>query len=233
VAFLDADDVWHVDKLAIFSRALAERPEAYLLFSDAMKIDFGERLLRRISGKPRGRGTWESLLKTNWVITSTAMVRRSAAQSVGLFRTDFQCRAGVEDWDFFLRLVRAGPSVYVPGAWTFYRQHEAGAIQGQRKKLLEDSLRVLGLNASGVRPSLRKKAEAMVWFESGVRNLVSCDAVSARRDLSKSLGSWPFHLRAALLWIVSLGGEPTVQFLLKCRRWRLRRFARTHKVLPS
>jgi hypothetical protein len=222
VAFLDADDVWHVDKLAVYFRSLTEHSEANLFFSDAIQIDSGGRPLRRLSGKPQGDGTWESLLKDNWVVTSTAVVRRSAAHAVGLFRTDFQCPAGAEDWDFFLRMARAGPSVYVPGPWTCYRQHAASAIQGkQLRRLQEDSYRVVTLNAVGVSPSQRRQAYAMVWYNSGVRNLASLDTVSARRDFAMSLRSWPFISGAALLWIVSFWGGSTIRLLLKFRKWGL------------
>ena len=227
VAFLDADDEWHTDKLALFSLAIKEHPGANLFFSDAIQIGPEGILLRYMSGKPRGKMTWESLLKYNWLFTSTAVVRRSAAQDVGLFRTDFQCLAGVEDWDFFIRMVRAGPAVYVPGPWTYYRQHNASAIQkNQLRRIREDSHRVVTMNAAEVSPLLRKQAYAMVWFNSGVRNLAALDIGSARHDFKMSLRSWPFLFRSALLWMSSFLGRHVIEILIKCRKWFLRLFLR-------
>lgn len=238
VAFLDADDEWHTDKLDLFSKAIKEHPRANLFFSDAMQIDPDGIPSRYMSGKPRGNATWQSLLKYNWLFTSTALVRRSAAQDVGFFRTDFQCLAGVEDWDFFIRMVRAGPAVYVPGPWTYYRQHSGSAMQKNRlRRIREDSHRVVTMNAAGVSPWLKKQAYALVWFNSGVRNLAALDTVSARHDFMMSLRSWPFLFRSVLLWMFSLLGRHVIKILIKCRKWFLRYFfmgIRSHYfVLPD
>lgn len=219
IAFLDADDVWHCDKLAAFSRTVLARPDGVLYFSDAMAIDCAGKKLRFIAANPRGAVTWENLLKENWVITSTAMVRRSVVPLAGFFRTDFKCPAGVEDWDFFLRIIRCGPAVYVPGAWSYYRQHVASAIQSHRHWLREDGLRAVALNTQGVPSLLKSRAEAMIWYQSGVRHLVAMDPVAARSDLRRSMRSRAFFTRSISLYSASFFGEYIVAFLLKCRRW--------------
>jgi glycosyltransferase involved in cell wall biosynthesis len=218
VALLDADDVWHPQKLTVFEKAFTDYPEAVLFFSDARVIDSGGQSLRLLSGDPKGPARWDRLLLRNWVITSSAVVKRPAAMAAGLFRTDFQCRAGVEDWDFFLRLMREGSSHYVPGAWTLYRHHPTSAIQSQRRLLREDGLRVVDLNSSGISPDLRRLAVGRVYYDSGVRFLGLLDLNSAREEFRNAFRFMPGDLSLWGMWVITHLGGRFIQILIKCKR---------------
>jgi hypothetical protein len=174
------------------------------------------------------RATTESLLLRESFVTSSVVVHRDTAVAVGLFREDFMCKAGVEDWDFLIRLSRARPGAAVSGCWTFYRHHPSSAIQSHRDRLLQDAERVLELNHDAAPPSVLARARAIVYYESGVRHLAAMAFPAARRDFIRSRGgAAPLVLRALGLWIVSWGGTPLMSFLRWGRR-HLLAFGATH-----
>ena len=103
VAFLDDDDRWLPGKLAAQAELL--EANAYeVVASDALKTSGG-----RYFG-PRGGPISPSramILQANPVVTSTAVVRRTALLEVGGFETE-EWIGGVEDYGLWLRLADRG-----------------------------------------------------------------------------------------------------------------------------
>lgn len=220
VGFLDADDRWMPDKLAAFARALEGAPEAVLAFSDAIVVDGAGLPLRVLRRPPPAGPLYQRLVGRNIIVTSTAVVRREAALAAGGFREDFTCKAGVEDWEFFLRLCRKGGHLHVPRPLTEYRLHAESAIQTKRFDLKKDGLRVLELQ-EGVpewTPALRALGRAYVHFDSGVRHLAAGDPGAARADLREALGHGRFRRRALVYSAVSFLPAKAVSFLRGLRR---------------
>jgi len=134
IAFLDADDVCHADRLARQVDALAEHTDAVMTFCDAEYID--------ASGRPTGsmftcpeyqRETFlGQLFERNRILTaSVAMVRRAAFAAVGGFDERF---SHAEDYDLWLRLAGVGPIEHVDASLVLYRLH-ASNLSGNRNAL--------------------------------------------------------------------------------------------------
>lgn len=225
VALLDADDAWEAEKVARFAATAARCPAARWFYSDARQVDRLGRPGRFIrADRASGVSDFEALLLKNHVVTSSAVFHRETALSVGLFREDFTCRAGVEDWEFFLRLAKAAPGARVPGAWTRYRHHPASAIQTQRLGLREDALRVVALHAADAPTSVAARARDRVFYESAFRHLAARDAAAARRDLGRVRFFSPLKIRAVILWVLSWAGGNALDRLAGLRRrWMSRR----------
>lgn len=218
VALLDADDRWHSGKLERFASTQARHPRECLFYSDVRQID-EEGRVEGIGRAPEpGENLLPRLLRRNFIVTSTAIFLREAALASGLFREDFICRAGVEDWEFFLRLANQGPVARVPGTWTDYRRHRASAIQTQRFSLREDANRVITLNAHWAKPELLAEARTQVFLDSGLRHLTAGDLVSARADFISAFRGLGSRTAASFLWTVTFFGGPTVRFMLVLRR---------------
>jgi glycosyltransferase involved in cell wall biosynthesis len=105
IAFLDSDDVWLPEKLALQVASLCSHPERGWSHTAFAVIDESGELLRGARARwwPAAEG-WilESLIKMEAVIaTSSLMVRRRLLEQVGGF--DLQQRM-CEDYDLFLRL---------------------------------------------------------------------------------------------------------------------------------
>jgi glycosyltransferase involved in cell wall biosynthesis len=108
VAFLDADDVWHPGRLALFAHQLAARPEGAiwactwrregLPLAPLPSDEWVARHCRRISP--------DAFLHMNQFQTSTVVARAEALHAVGGFDPKAD---GAEDWDLWTRLSRVGP----------------------------------------------------------------------------------------------------------------------------
>ncbi len=220
VALLDADDYWHPQKIAVVESAVRKLPDAGFFYSDAWQVDEGGARQRILRSSALGRATAQTLLLRSCFVTSSAVVQRDRAVSAGLFREDFLCKAGMEDWDFFIRLANESPGFPVPGRWTYYRHHSSSAIQSHRDRLRQDAERVVDLNSALVSPRVARRARALVYFESGVRHMAALALPAARRELVHSFRGAPnLALKAAFLWVLSWGGAFPVGVLLKTRRW--------------
>lgn len=124
VAFLDADDTWHPEKLARQVAALAAAPEAGACYTIARFVDAAGRALpvrkppRALSGLVFAR-----LARGNFIILASMMVRRRCIETVGVFDATLPA-FGCEDWDLWLRVVRRHAVVALDEELVRYRVHE-------------------------------------------------------------------------------------------------------------
>jgi GT2 family glycosyltransferase/glycosyltransferase involved in cell wall biosynthesis len=130
VALLDHDDVLSEHALALAALALAERPDARLLYSDEDKID------------EEGRRTWPFfkpdfdpllLLAQNYLCHMT-MLRRDLAEEIGGFRVGLE---GSQDWDLVLRAserLAPGQVLHVPHVLYHWRVHPGSTAAALSEK---------------------------------------------------------------------------------------------------
>jgi len=123
VAFLDQDDVWEKDKLAVHVDWLTSRPEIDLTFSWFRFVDRAGRDIGLRRKRFFGRLDFRSLL-TDFVIgaTSNVVARRSAIERAGSVDPDFP---RLYDVDLFLRiaLLARRNIEAIPRALAMYRRH--------------------------------------------------------------------------------------------------------------
>jgi len=114
VAFLDADDLWTPDKLALQIGFLENRPHVDLVFADMLKFN-GDRIVmpsyfkslkdsvirRKIRTESEGLvDATVMLLQCNVIPTGTVVLRKTALQQSGLFDEKI---SNVEDLDLWIR----------------------------------------------------------------------------------------------------------------------------------
>ncbi len=139
VTFMDADDVWELDALAVLFERISAHPEAAGAHGLAELIDgqgrslepgnfsaFGRRRLGYRDGKI---GEWplvdptsfDTLMWTGPLYPpGLLLARREAYEKVGLYDPKLrQC----EDWDMAIRLSRFGPMEFVNKVILQYRRH--------------------------------------------------------------------------------------------------------------
>jgi glycosyltransferase involved in cell wall biosynthesis len=104
VTFLDADDFFMPDKLAVLSAYLEQHPEVGLVGGGTQVVDQTGHPLRQTVKSPGKLGLFELLAGNPFTVTSV-MVRKEWIDRVGTF--DETLRA-CEDWDMWLRLAYAG-----------------------------------------------------------------------------------------------------------------------------
>ena len=127
VALLDADDLWHPRKLELQIDAMDREPEAGLCFSEfvswdgASPVQFPAEpallLDERLSG-----WIYHQMLLTNFVLPSSALLRRTVFNDLGLFKCDNQ---KTDDWEYFVRASRSYRFIKLAAALVAYRQSPA------------------------------------------------------------------------------------------------------------
>jgi len=150
IVLADQDDVWLPHKLRTLREAVSRRPDAALVFSDALLVDparrplgsslwqvlrFGRREQREVND---GRAL-DVLLRRN-VVTGATMALRADHRDLLLPIPD----GWVHDAWFALLLAAVAGCVAVPEPLVEYRQHPGQQIGARRRTLFEEYLRVKG-----------------------------------------------------------------------------------------
>ncbi len=112
IAFLDHDDLWQPDKIALQVALLDSRPEidVAICYSAVLDED-GCSLGWRLGGLADGN-VYKEMIEWDMVSGgSVVMVRREKLNSVGVFDENLRYR---EDWDMWIRLSRCASFATVP-----------------------------------------------------------------------------------------------------------------------
>ncbi len=134
VAFLDSDDQWLPHKLVSQIAVFRENPCVGLACSDAViegpSAPSDRKTYHSASARYRRDSSFEVLLDDNFVIASTAIVRRSVLEHVGYFCEDAPLR-GLEDYDLWLRVAATSPVIYMPEPLACYSYSHDGLSRQQ------------------------------------------------------------------------------------------------------
>ena len=128
IAGCDDDDEWRPTKISAQLRRLADRPDAVLCTTGIAIVGRDRTFERRASATDV---TFEDLLRHRMVevCPSASLFRRSIIDS-GIL-VDEEIPGGyAEDYEWMLRVVRAGPIVCVPDALTLIHWHDASHFVG-------------------------------------------------------------------------------------------------------
>ncbi len=171
IAFLDADDLWLPEKLALQIAAFADGGQevGFVHSSYFCMNDAGELLPEQLIFPPEKRGDiFRPLLMDNYVLSGSAssvLVRRDILDKAGHF--DEQLFHG-EDWDLWLKLAHISKVDFTPEAVVGIRVHDQSAqrraIPARSISFFQQQLLVYGkwqallLGDPGFKDSLRRRA---------------------------------------------------------------------------
>ncbi len=150
VAFLDADDIWHPDKLLKQWKTEAESKYSKLglvycgfhVFSSEERTSHAATLPH-----PKHRGRLLHELYQGVIITgsaSAAVISRQALSEVGLFDESL---SACEDWDLWLRIAERYDIDYVPEDLVGIRVHSSN-MQKDFSRMVENDLAVISMAKS-------------------------------------------------------------------------------------
>ncbi len=105
IAFLDADDIWHRDHIAVHINRLRAMPRLGVSFSPARFIDEQGQVVGRSQPKLANIAPVDILHSNPTTTCSTMVVRREIFKDVGLFRTDMRHN---EDQEWLFRVSLSG-----------------------------------------------------------------------------------------------------------------------------
>jgi glycosyltransferase involved in cell wall biosynthesis len=141
IAFLDADDLWTIDKLELQLKALKQHPEAGVAYSWTYFMDVDEQG-KAISLLPSPQysfqgNVYEKLLVSDFIHSgSNTLIRRENIDSTGEFDSTLK---SCEDWDYWVRLAACCHFAVVPKYQVFYRR-TPGAMSSKVEVMKEAAL---------------------------------------------------------------------------------------------
>lgn len=126
IAFLDSDDRWLPEKTDIQTGILNNDRDCGLVCSNALVERGGQKQDAPYLKSEKERSGWllSDLLKNNFIITSTVMIRRSILESTGGFLEDPLVRA-IEDYDLWLRVAAAAKVTFIDNLLAVYQDQPA------------------------------------------------------------------------------------------------------------
>ncbi|MGQ9509114.1 MAG: glycosyltransferase family 2 protein [Thermodesulfobacteriota bacterium] len=110
IAFLDSDDLWLKRKLAIQTNFLEENPQYPICYTDEIWIRRGKRVNPMKKHSKYSGWIFEKCLPLCIISPSSAMMRRTLFQKVGLFD---EALPVCEDYDFWLRVSVRFPIFFI------------------------------------------------------------------------------------------------------------------------
>lgn len=129
IAFLDGDDEWTTEKIAVVRRAICEHADATMVVHDCVSVALDgserERPLHR-AFDPEGR-LLPQLYRSNFLATSAVTVRREKILAVGGFDVSLPA---AQDYDVWLKLATDAHLLFVPEPLERYITRP-GSITGQ------------------------------------------------------------------------------------------------------
>lgn len=120
IAFLDADDRWHPDKIRRQMDVVKTHPDVALVATDWSR---GAGWGPMPAEVPVSLVSYRDLLVLNRFQTSTVIMRRDLARELGGFDAGVD---GAEDWDLWLRAARRAPVAKIDWPAVMYRDVETG-----------------------------------------------------------------------------------------------------------
>lgn len=193
IAFLDADDWWEPEKIAMQVKALRENPTAVGNYTGLrVMTDQNEHLADL---KPVDHTTlWPTLRWCNpGVPPSSVLLRRSVLQELGSGFDERQL--GSEDWNLWFRLITKGPFCVCPEPLTDYRS-SAGGLSGNADHMYNDFMKMLDdtllADMTGLRRSLwRRRIISYQAFKACLTARAAGDKPKERAYMRKSMIEWP------------------------------------------
>ena len=216
IGFLDADDVWHPQKLAIQQAALQRGPKLVLIASGIYDWPVNEH--PAVDENAAGCVVpFDSLVVRNQIVTSTVLVRTQVMRWAGDFDSALR---GPEDYDQWLRVARLGPVAVLDTRLTGYRtvagslsRHAANMDAGMRRILVK----LAAEGAFAGKPALQRRAWGYYRYSAGYMHLAGGNRRTAVGHLLLSLLSYPLpyprrdmrspFARIRLLLAAGRGGE--------------------------
>ena len=208
LAFLDADDAWHPNKLEEVARFIGRNPEAGLFYSDFNVVDETLRFLYRARCGKLSRDPYKRLLRHTPIATSTAVVKRDCFEVCGLF---LQNVAACEDWEMWIRISRKFHVVYLPLPLSEYTFHKKAPSLSNTEDWFSAQLQVLE-KVFGNDPDLTEKEKRRIcaWahYRAGrLRSIRGQDQealLSFRSSIREDFFQWRSWLFIVLLGMNSL-----------------------------
>ncbi len=208
IAFLDADDLWLPEKLAMQVDYFRAHADCGLVYTDMKLFDetgiLQESVKQYLHMDPPSGWIFPQLFAETLFAADAVMFRKKCLDRVGNFEERLGCGEDYHMWLRFSRHFRIG---YLDKPLVMYRQHPAMTTRSiavpdgvpWESRVIESVLELYPeIKAELGRNKVRKRL-AKPYFYSACACLQAGDHRQARRFFGRALRRWPWSGRCALL----------------------------------
>lgn len=209
IAYLDADDLWHPEKLAHQVEYLDAYPSCGFVHTEVAVIDEQDSVLYARFNKETGRTVPQGkclrdILQRSHIQTLTVLERRSAFDRAG----EFDLRLPVaQDYLHWIQVALQGYEVgYLPEPLGQYRWR-AGSLMSSQRRLLGDFTKIYEILLAEHRleevhgSEVRRLIDTQLYTNQrqlAYLERLECSGAVARRRLRRLVQQWPFRLELYL-----------------------------------
>ncbi len=209
IAYLDADDLWHPEKLAHQVEYLDAYPSCGFVHTEVAVIDEQDSVLYARFNKETGRTVPQGkclrdILQRSHIQTLTVLERRSAFDRAG----EFDLRLPVaQDYLHWIQVALQGYEVgYLPEPLGQYRWR-AGSLMSSQRRLLGDFTKIYEILLAEDRledvhgSEVRRLIDTQLYTNQrqlAYLERLECSGAVARRRLRRLVQQWPFRLELYL-----------------------------------
>lgn len=167
LAFLDADDYWHQNKLAEQVAVFEQFPDTVVCYTESYSVDPYSPVIwqtkRDVRYAQRSGNLVPYLAFANPVTLSSVLVARSTFEKVGGFTEKYH-QMMLADYDLWLRLAPRGPFRAITTPLTFYQIRHPDPDQGVvRRLVMKNYLLTIEILGSHWRCAVGWYSVGMVW----------------------------------------------------------------------
>ncbi len=215
ITFLDHDDAWMPEMLAVQVGHLAKHPEAGMVHADFQTIDSNGAILEesvarcRNRKRPSGR-VFRELFFDSFIVAVGAVIRKECFDRFGGF--DETLHWG--DYHLWLRIAREYEIHYTPRVLAKYRQHSTQSTRTQTAERPDrESVAMLAIKRLlEMHPEIRNelgdaavnRRMAMLYFDMAYTWMHGGAPGNARACLKRAIRLWPTKLQYSLWYAASL-----------------------------
>ena len=139
IAYLDADDAWHPEKIAKQIAVMEANPQVVLCYTGLLV--FNEEDGTEFANEPAPLSELRSRLRIRNpnIVPSSVIVRRDAFDKTPGFDPALR---GSEDWDFAIAMLDVGPFFVIEEPLTLYRAASTG-LSGDADRMFQETHKML------------------------------------------------------------------------------------------
>lgn len=204
VALLDADDLWHPEKLRLQLQALQSRPDHDFCYT-AFDVWHGEPRPAYFSEPRDGRvdeslsgWIYPRLILDNHALPSSVVWRRSAWDRMGGFLTDDQ---KTDDWEYLVRASTQHRFIRLAESFVLYRQHPVSlsrriAPVNSTELMRADLIRRFGMSAPpghDVDPQALRRFQHRGWCNFADSHVAKGDLGLGLKTFAHLLATGPYR----------------------------------------
>lgn len=122
IAFLDDDDIWLPEKLAVHLKEHEKNLDAGLIFSDCLYVYHNRHVIDKISSTEVPPNVVDAMGNAKFcpATSSIVTIKRECVEKCGLFDESL---VSFQDWDLWFRIAHIFRFVHVPMVLVHYTQH--------------------------------------------------------------------------------------------------------------